>query len=469
MPFCRERVHSAWVALLAFALAATLRLGIAVAQPATPVAPTPVSEAAPMPVAGVIPATLALHVTGSPADGAFLYAQICAALERAIRPTLRPGASIHFGSVVPWPLVPLDPGYRISATVGVTLDGGSDSEPVDGFTQVLIENEPVAPVTPSVLFLSDDPEYLQGEGLVFGGRVEVGHAARLYYYHSDTGIPRDLDVVLTAAVPSQVQITESAAGPDLDAMSVGHTVSKELPSFEAQNESVIVDLEPGVPFVVRHDLLFADEVVAGAVDLHPLSGGPVKVSVVSSLAGGKAETYLNGPRLPYDGHNRHGIFSLDGYGELASTFTVGGPDVAVKYGYTSPPNVDPGDAGRDLGAYGVVHRITFKLVNPTDVPHLIYLYEKPLGGSVRSTFFVDGQRKEVGCARLEQPYWFMTYVLPPHSVSASTTRTMTDGGSSYPVEFGTTETRPAVYTPPINASDGCSPPRAAPPESEASQ
>jgi hypothetical protein len=449
MPVRSERAGFAWAALLACALAATLRPGLAAAQAAPP-------------AAGVIPANLALRVTGSPADGAFLYAQMCAALERAIRPTLQPGASIHFGSVVPWPLLPLAPGFRIAATVGVTLDGGNDSEPVEGFTQVVIENDAVAPVTPSVLFLSDDPEYLLSEGLVFGGRVDTGRAVRLYYYHSDTGIPRDLDVVLTASVPSRVQITESAAGPDLDAMSVGHTVSKELPLFEAQNESVIVDLTPGVPFIVRHDLIFADEVVAGALDVHPLGGGPVQLSVVSSLAGGHAQTYLAGPRLPYDGHNRHGVFSLDGYGELASTFTVGGPDVAVKYGLTSPPNVDPADSGRDVGAYGVVHRITFKLVNPTDAPHLVYLYEKPLGGSVRSTFFVDGLEREVGCARVEQPYWFMTYVLPPHSVSASTTRTMTDGGSSYPVEFGTTETRPAVYTPPLNAADGCSPPRDAP-------
>ena len=142
---------------------------------------------------------------------------------------------------------------------------------------------------------------------------------------------------------------------------------------------------------------------------------------------------------------------------LATTYTAGGPDVAVKYGHTSPPNVDPADTGRDYGAYGVVHRITFTLVNPTDVPHLVYFYEKPLGGSVRSSFLIDGQLKEVGCARLTEPYWFMTYELPPHSVGASTTRTMTDGGSSYPVEFGTTETRPVPITPPLNAADGCSP------------
>ncbi len=120
-------------------------------------------------------------------------------------------------------------------------------------------------------------------------------------------------------------------------------------------------------------------------------------------------------------------------------------------------NVDPSDAGRDLGDYGIVHRVTFTLVNPTDAAVPVYLYEKPLGGPVRSTFFVDGQMKEVGCARLAQPYWFMTYQLAPHSSSASTTLTMTDGGSYYPIEFGVSATPPVAYTPPVGSADGCSP------------
>ncbi len=466
-PSLSERSHFAWPALLIVAAALTANPRVAAGQqPLAAPSPAVLENAQPV-EAGVIPPTLGLSVTGSPADGEFLYTQICNALDREIRPTLHPGASIHFGSVVPWPLLPVAPGTRAALTIGVTLDGGNNSETVDGFTQVVIANEALAPATPSVLFLSDDPEYLRSEGLVFRGRVDAGRAVRLYYYHSDIGLPRDVDVVLTTAVPSRLAITQAAAGPDLDAMSVGHAVSKDLPLFEQQNESVIVDLTPGVPFVVRHDLIFQDEVVAGAVDLHPLSGGPVKVSVIASPAGGHPETYLDGPRVAYDGHNRHGIFALDGYGDIATTFTAGGPDVAVKYGQASPPNVDPADAGRDFGEYGVVHQITFKLVNPTDGPRLVYLYEKPLGGSVRSTFFVDGQLKEVGCARVEQPYWFMTYRMPPHSVSASTTKTMTDGGSSYPLEFGTTENRPAVYTPPLDASDGCSPSRGAPPVSDA--
>jgi hypothetical protein len=377
------------VAILAIALA-LLSTRPAVAQPTQN--PPPASAPSPsMLPAGTIPSSISLNVTGSPADGSFLDTQIRGALDRQIRPTLRPGASIRYGPIVPWPLPALAAGYRAAANVTVTIVGTNDSVWVSGVTSVYITNVVTAPVSPSVLFFSDDPEYLPTEGLVFRGYVDGGRPARLYYYHDDIGLPRDLDVVLTAPVPSRLHIIQSVAGPDLDTMSVGHTVSRDFLLFEQRNEGTVVDLAPGVPFILRHDLIFAGELVAGAIDLHVMTGGPVAVSVIASPAGGHPEPYLNGPRVPFDGHNRHGTFELASYGAISATYRVGGPDAAVKYGdrTTTPRNLDPTDPGRDYGDYGVVHRISFTLINPTDVPHVVYLYEKPLGGAVRSSFLVD--------------------------------------------------------------------------------
>jgi hypothetical protein len=398
-------------------------------------------------------------VTGSPADGTFLDKQIRDALDRQIRPTLRPGASVAYGPIVPWPLLPLGPGLRAAVNVTVTILADGASAGVTGMTTVTLENIVVPQMTPSVLYLSDDPEYLLSNGLVFQGNVAPGRPARLYYYQDNIGVPRDLDVVLTANAPSRVQLVASKAGPDLDVMSVGHTVSRDFLLFQRYGQGTVVDLVPGKPFVVRHDLLLQGELVAGAMDMQVLSGGAATVSVVASPAGARPDSYLAGPRVPPDGHRRHGSFNLDGYGNIAASYTVGGPDVFVKYGGTAPTprNLDPNDSGRDYGDYGVVHRITFTLANPTDVSHLVYLYEKPLGGPVRSSFLVDGQLKELGCVRLPQPYWLTTYQLAPHSTGASTTLTMTDGGSFYPLELGVTATPPVPYTPPLGSPAGCSP------------
>jgi hypothetical protein len=428
-------------------------------MPAPQAAPTMVPVPA-LPPAGVVPSEISLNVTGSPADGGFLASQILRALNRVIRPTLRPGASMRFGAMVPWPLPPLNSGDRTAATVAVTIAGDSGSSWVSAVTTVDITNVPLPVPSPAVLYLSDDPEYINSTGLVFRGTVADGRPTRLYYYHSDVGLPHDLDVVLTATKPSRVHVMQSAAGPDLDVMSVGHTVSRDSLLYQMQHEGVIADIVPGVPFVLRHDLMLQGELIAGSTDLSLVSGGPVSVSIVSSLAGGKPDDYLNGPRLAFDGHNRHGEFNLDdGFGDMGGDYTVGGPDVVVKYGSSksSPHNLDPADTGHDFGDYGVVHRIRFTLTNPTDSAQQVYMYERPLGGPVRSSFIVDGQLKEVGCVRLAQPYWFMTYQLAPHSTSASTTLTMPDGGSFYPLEFGVSGTMPFPYTPPVGSAAGCSP------------
>jgi hypothetical protein len=451
------------IAAIAFVLFARA----ACAQPLETPPPAPTAPPVPLPPAGAIPPTLTLSVTGSPAtDPDVLYAQILAALDRQIRPSLRSGSSVRYGAIVPWPLLPLAFGGRAAVNVTVAIAGDGASAPVSGMTTVNVFNVAVAPAPPSVLFLSDDPEYLQSDGLVFRGSVTAERATRLYYYHADAGAPRDLDVVLTAAAPARVQLIESAAGPDLDVMSVGHTVSRDLLRYEAANEGIVVDLVPGRPFVVRHGLLLQGELVAGAVDVQVLSGA-VGVSVLASPAGSRPETFLAGPRVAFDGHRRHGTFDLAGFGALAQSYRVGAPaNAAVQYGgrVPTPRNLDPTDSGRDYGDYGVIHRITFTLVNPNDTPAIVYLYEKPLGGPVRSTFVVDGQLKELACARLSQPYLVSTYQLPPQTTGASTTVTMTDGGSFYPLEYGVTETPPAAFIPPVGTPDGCSPFVPSPPE-----
>jgi hypothetical protein len=452
-----------------FAIALVLTGRAALAQPSEAPVPSPPAVPAPSPVpspqpslppAGAIPSAISLDVTGSPvADSAFLDAQIRAALDRQIRPTLRAGASIRYGPIVPWPLLPLASGSRAAVNVTVTLAGDSVSASVTGITTVTLNSVAVAHAAPVVLFLSDDPEYLQSEGLIFRGNVATDRPARLYYYHSDIGVPHDLDVVLTATVPSRVHLIGSDAGPDLDVMSVGHTVTRDFLRFQHDNQGVVVDVVPGKPFVVRHGLVLQGELVAGALDVHVVSGGAVALSVISSSAGGRPDAYLAGPRVPFDGHRRHGTFDLAAFGAIAQAYTVGGPAATVQYGgrLSTPRNVVPSDDGRNFGDYGVIHQITFTLVNPTDDPHLVYLYEKPLGGPVRSSFVVDGQFKELGCVRMPQQYWITTYQLPPHSTGTSTTVTMTDGGSFYPLEFGVTDTQPLPYTPPVGSPDGCSP------------
>ncbi|MGH7659573.1 MAG: hypothetical protein ACRENA_01475, partial [Vulcanimicrobiaceae bacterium] len=213
------------------------------------------------------------------------------------------------------------------------------------------------------------------------------------------------------------------------------------------------------PLVLRSSIGLIGELVAGEVDMRVLMGGPVNVSVIAFPAGEQLSKYVNAPLAPRDGHNRSGAFNLAGFGAQTLAYTVGGPDTATTYGGrdTAPPNVEPGSLGHDWGDYGVTHRFAVNIDNPTDAPQIVYLYEKPSGGSSINMFVVDGQVRQMGCARVPQRYEIVHYEVAPHAQIASTVVTMTDGGSSYPLEVGLTQTAPNPFTPPMDSPEGCFP------------
>ena len=76
---------------------------------------------------------------------------------------------------------------------------------------------------------------------------------------------------------------QSRGGPDRDVMAVGHAVSRDFLLREQQNEGTIVNLVPGAPYVVRHDLMLQGELVAGAFDVSVLADA---IEVALSPGGG---------------------------------------------------------------------------------------------------------------------------------------------------------------------------------------
>jgi hypothetical protein len=106
----------------------------------------------------------------------------------------------------------------------------------------------------------------------------------------------------------------------------------------------------------------------------------------------------------------------------------------------------------------VVRTLNFDIANPLDDPQTLYLYERPMGGVVRSSFLVNGTLEQVGCARVSERYQIGDpIVVQPHAKLLLPVQTMTDGGSNYPLEVGLSAAAPLPTVPPINAPDGCFP------------
>ncbi len=408
--------------------------------------------------AGTIVPQTSLTVTGNPAQADWLAARVEGWVRRVTR--AMPGARVTIGTVNQ-PAAPLQPGESAEFTVAVQIGGNGQFFDQSGTTTVSVANLALQPFLPGLLFYDDDPEHVAQDGVLFRGSVTAAQPARLYYYHDATDDPRRLVVALTSDSqdPTSVQLVDAWAGPNMDVMHVGQTLTKNFLLTKARGEGVVVTLSQDDAYVLADVPMTARQLVTGAVDLRVLSGGPVVVSVLAASEGVDPRALLAGPVLPGDGHHRTGAFKIAGFGADTLSYNAGGPDATLVVGDTepTPASFDPAAAGHDYGDYGVVHTIDLTMTNPGTAPSTAYLFFKPLAGPARAGFLIGGTFLEIGCVRVPAPYQVSEFDLPPGQTSRVVIQTMTDGGSFYPAQIGVTATPPQPNAPPITAPDGCFP------------
>ncbi|HET6275899.1 MAG TPA: hypothetical protein VFE16_08235 [Candidatus Cybelea sp.] len=408
--------------------------------------------------AGTIVPQTTLTVTGDPAEPDWLAARVGNLVARLTQ--AMPDAHVTIGAVSE-PAAPLEPGGSTEFTVPVQIAGNGQYFDQSGTTTVSVQNVAMQPFLPELLFYDDDPEHVSTDGVLFRGSVTAAQPARLFYYHDAAADPRRLVVVLTSESqdPTSVQLVDASAGPNMDVMHVGQTLTKNFLLTKARGEGIIVALAQDDAYVLKDLPMSARQLVTGAVDLRVLSGGPVVVTVLALSAGVDPPTLLASPVLPDDGHHRTGVFKIAGFGSDSLTYRAGGPDVTLVVGDTdpTPPSLDPAASGHDYGDYGVVHSIDLTMSNPGTEPSTAYLFLKPLAGPARGGFLIDGTLVELGCVRLPSPYQVASFALAPGQTSRVLIQTMTDGGSFYPAQIGVTATAPQPSAPPITAPDGCFP------------
>jgi hypothetical protein len=410
--------------------------------------------------AGTIVPQTTLTVTGNPADGDWLAGQVTGWVARLTQAL--PGAELTIGTPSPASAAPLLPGQSAQFVVPVQIAGNGRYFDQSGTTTVAVQNVSLEPFLPALLFYDDDPEHVTQDGVLYRGTVTAQQPARLFYYH-DAGAadPRVLVVALrsNSQDPTSVQLVEAKAGPNMDVMHVGQTLTKNFLLTKARGEGVVVNLSQDELFPLAQVPMASRQLVSGNIDLRVLSGGPVVVTVLAVSTGADPRSLVDGPVLPGDGHHRTGVFNIAGFGTDALTYTAGGPDATLVLGDTdpTPPSANPAPTGHDYGDYGVVHTINLTLSNPGAASFTAYLYFKPLAGPARGSFLIAGRLYDVGCVRVPSPYQITPFELTPGQTYHTVVETMTDGGSFYPVQIGLTATPPQPNAPAVNAPDGCFP------------
>jgi hypothetical protein len=385
--------------------------------------------------AGSIAESATVRITGNPASNGFVKRQaILAAIRGArLRPNALPVAtsdSVSFSG-------------QLRADNTATLDvplilQGADYFTVQGTTRVRVENYALPRIRPNSLLVSDYPEKLKENGVLFTAGLSTLEANRFLYYHYNPAGQPDRRIVLKVENPSNQVATlhfiSGQAGPDANEMEVGHLSTYRFLVHESQNEGTVISLAPNATVNVIDQLLPAGSIVSNLLQLRELDGAPLRLALLAQDASDPAEgpipsTDLLKSEVPH----ARGVYPIPEF-SFEYTYDTDAPNLEIPIGQIPLPNLREGQAL--AGDYGVMQSITVRIVNndPRNARD-IALYANPRGGYATGTFIID--RAPVQAHRLAPftHYKLRQYTIPPGGFIRTDIVTMPEGGSSYPLRL----------------------------------
>lgn len=384
--------------------------------------------------AGSIPNETTLRVTGDPASQTFLREAIADAVARAV--TLRLGARVAtvFDRLDVHGDLPQD--NRRDLDVPVAL-AGDEYVPVSTLVRVHLENFALPRARPARLLVSDYPERLTANGVLFTATIDRSAAQRfLYYHYNPTGSPsRRILVKMTnpGSTPATVHVIASLSGPGSNEMAVGHNATRNFLIRDRRNEGVVLTIPPNATVNVVNHVLPPNMVVNTLMQLREVEGDPLPLAIVAQDYDAPIDGSVDGSTLLAGGapHAR-GVYPVpEFYADY--TYYVDAPDLEIPIGQLPLPNLREGQAL--AGDYGVLTTARVVIVNTSRQPQAVALYANPRGGGATGTFLIDNTI--VQAHRLSA---FTKYKLWQETIQPGTYRrlrivTIPEGGSSYPLRM----------------------------------
>lgn len=384
--------------------------------------------------AGAAPDETSLRITGNSASAEFVRDAVAEAVERAL--TLRPGASANINpdSIKVRRDLHLDD--RLVVDVPVTI-AGEGYFTVNGNTRVNVENVALPPIEPARLLVSDYPERLTANGVLFTARLDRTQAQRFLYYHYNPGTEPPRRILLkarnTSNAPAVVQLIHGSAGPEVNEMEVGHLSTRRFLVQQARNEGFVITVPPGATVNLVDHPLPPQNIVSAILQLRLVTGDPLDLALVAQDANAPLDQSADVTQLLAGGvpHAR-GVYPVPTF-YFERTYDVDGDDLEIPIGQLPLPNLRLGQAL--AGDYGVEQSMNVVIVNMTRGPHAIALYANPRGGRATGTFIIDGTLVQAHALPPFSKFKLWQETIAPGTFRRIRIVTMPEGGSSYPLRL----------------------------------
>jgi hypothetical protein len=384
--------------------------------------------------AGDIPSNLEVPITGDPASPDFVRDIVAHMITRATH--VRIGAQV----VVSADDVPLRENVNqdMNRTIDVpVLVQGEQYFTVTGTVRVTVENVAVPRISPDQLLVSDFPEKLTENGLLFETDLHRDKPTRFLYFHYNPPAQPDRRIVLVAenhsSQPSSVQFISGRGGPTPNEMEVGHAATKNFLVNVIQNQGRLIQVPANSTQVIGMQDLPADSIVADILQLRVLDGADVHLSLIAQNASDSPDTALTtGALLTSTVKHARGVYTIPEF-HFATQWNVNDEYLELPIGQIPLPNQLQGEAL--AGDYGVLESFVVNVQNPLSTPQNIAIYENPRGGNATGTYLIDGVLVQSHRVPAFSRYKVRQYVVPAKGFVRVTIVTIPEAGSSYPLRL----------------------------------
>lgn len=383
------------------------------------------------PPAGMIPSSAEVIVTGSPAPPELIRE----AVERRVRQIVRlePGASTSVAGI---PVdAPMAAGTSLSVPVAVRITSPF-AGPVDGTVAVAVTNAPIRLADPNRLLVSNRPETITSNGLLFNETLSADHPARLLFHHLN-GTPsqsRILKITLSnpGAARARVHYLSGLAGPGPDPVLTGGLATARFLLALTAGIGYIVEVPSRGRTEFTAYTLAPQALVSGLMQFQVVEGGPVDLTVhvrLPWLLDRTVTTDLGPWAFPHP----RGTFP-GSVVEVTRDVPADQPSAIGDLGVMSEMK-DMRTGEPLVGDYGVLYRFHLRLVNPTDRQITADLTASAAGGAARGFFLIDGVVMDIGLLQANEERTVTSFALAPKGPRDVTVVTMPIAGSFYPVRL----------------------------------
>jgi len=424
-----ERVAVAWVAGGGVTVEAR-GVGTTVVPVVVGAGQAPLTVAVRRP-AGVIPESLAVRVTGE-LSAAVMREAVQRKIEQSI--ILEPGASLALGGIL-YDEAALAAAESPEVLVPVTVRSPYALR-VDGIVRVFLVREKVEIVDPAFLLVSNRPEAVLADGVLFEEVVDARRPTRLLYHHQN-GSP-DRSRVLTVALtnradrPAALLLISGLAGPSSDSLFVGSAATGRFLQNLAAGRGFVLEIPARSSYAFVAQTMAPLQLVSGILQFQLLEGEELEVRVAARLPWLLDRTVaipVNQIAYPHP----KGVFTAPTV-VVARTVDLLIPTHLVDLGAAAALR-DLRTEERLVGDYGVVYRLTITAANPLPTELRADLVATAAGGAARGVFLIDGRLVEMAIYKGFEERTLATLAVPAGERLTTQILTMPTAGSYYPVRL----------------------------------